>query len=276
MVKISSLKEKKRSGVKITMLTAYDYSTARIVDEAGIDIILVGDSLGMVVLGYDSTVPVTMEDMIHHAKAVRRGTKNALLVGDMPFKSYHTKSDALRNANRFVKEAGCDAVKLEGGTEVLQVTSEIVRAGIPVMGHLGLTPQSATEFKVQGKDAASANKICTEAIELEKAGCFSVVLECIPDAVAKIITDRLTIPTIGIGAGPSCDGQVLVINDLVGLFDKFVPKFVKQYAKISVSMSEAVKKYKEEVEKGIFPDEQHSFTIKSEELKKLKTSGDAL
>ncbi|HPM43641.1 MAG TPA: 3-methyl-2-oxobutanoate hydroxymethyltransferase, partial [Candidatus Omnitrophota bacterium] len=266
MVTVSGLKEKKRSGAKITMLTAYDYSTARIVDEAGIDMILVGDSLGMVVLGYDSTVPVTMEDMIHHAKAVRRGTKNALLVGDMPFKSYATKSEALRNANRFVKEAGCDAVKLEGGTEALQVTSEIVKAGIPVMGHLGLTPQSAAEFKVQGKDAASAHRIFTEAGELEKAGCFSIVLECIPDAVAKIITDRLTIPTIGIGAGPNCDGQVLVINDLVGLFDKFVPKFVKQYAKISLSISEAVKKYKEEVEKGIFPDEQHSFTMKSEEL----------
>lgn len=273
-VTITDLQNKKREGKKITMLTAYDYPMARLVDEAQIDSILVGDSLGMVVLGYDSTVPVTMDEMIHHAKAVRRGTKYAFLVGDMPFMSYQvSKEESVRNAGRFMKEAGCDAIKLEGGDEVLDVTAAIVKAGIPVLGHLGLTPQTISKlggFKVQGKDAEAANKILEQALKLEKCGCFAIVLECVPDKVAKLITERLKIPTIGIGAGPDCDGQVLVTNDMVGLFDRFVPKFVKQYVKLSTTILDGFKKYKDEVEKGIYPDEAHSFTIKEEEAKKLR------
>ena len=244
------------------------------VDEAEIDTILVGDSLGMVVLGYESTVPVTMDEMIHHAKAVRRGTKYAFLIGDMPFMSYQiSKEEAVRNAGRFMKEAGCDAVKLEGGDEVLDVTKAIVDAGIPVLGHLGLTPQTASKlggFKVQGKDAAAAKKILDQALRQEKAGCFGVLLECVPDMVAKLITEKLSVPTISCGAGRYCDGQVLVTNDMVGLFDRFTPKFVKQYVKLAPSILEGFKKYKDEVEKGIFPDEAHSFTIKEEEIKKLR------
>jgi 3-methyl-2-oxobutanoate hydroxymethyltransferase len=273
-VTITDLQNKKREGKKITMLTAYDYPMARLVDDAGLDSILVGDSLGMVVLGYDSTVPVTMDEMIHHAKAVRRGTKYAFLIGDMPFMSYQVSTEeAVRNAGRFMKEAGCDAVKLEGGDEVLGATMAIVTAGIPVLGHLGLTPQTISKlggFKVQGKDAETANKILDQALKLEKAGCFAIVLECVPDKVAKLITEKLKIPTIGIGAGPYCDGQVLVTNDMVGLFDRFIPKFVKQYVKLAPSILEGFKKYKDEVEKGIFPDEAHSFMIKDEEIKKLR------
>jgi 3-methyl-2-oxobutanoate hydroxymethyltransferase len=273
-ITITDLQEKKRAGKKITMLTAYDYPMARLVDEAGIDSILVGDSLGMVVLGYESTVPVTMDEMIHHAKAVRRGTKYAFLIGDMPFLSYQvSKEEAVRNAGRFMKEALCDAVKLEGGDEVLDATIAIVNAGIPVLGHLGLTPQTASKlggFKVQGKDAEAAAKILEQALKLQKAGCFGIVLECVPDKVAKLITEKLTIPTISCGGGAYCDGQVLVTNDMVGLFDRFVPKFVKQYVKLAPSILEGFKKYKDEVEKGIFPDEAHSFTMKEDELKKLK------
>lgn len=272
-ITIADIQAKKRDGRKITMLTAYDYPTAKIIDGAGIDIILVGDSLGMVVLGYDSTLPVTMEDMIRHTQAVRRGTSSALLVGDMPYKSYDNEKDAIRNAARFVKEAGCDAVKLEGGTESLAAADAIINSGIPVMGHLGLTPQSIEKlggFKVQGKTAEAAKAIIEDAQRLEKAGCFSVVLECIPSGIARLITEKLKIPTIGIGAGADCDGQVLVTNDMLGLFDRFVPKFVKQYVKLSAAIMEAVKKYKDEVEKGIFPDEAHGFSIKEEELKKLK------
>lgn len=273
-VTITDLQNKKRDGKKITMLTAYDYPMARLVDEAGIDSILVGDSVGMVVLGYDSTVPVTMDEMIHHAKAVRRGTKYAFLIGDMPFMSYQVSpQEAVRNAGRFMKEAGCDAIKLEGGEEALDATIAIVNAGIPVLGHLGLTPQTISKlggFKVQGKDAEGANKILAEALKLEKAGCFAIVLECVPDKVAKLITGKLKIPTIGIGAGPDCDGQVLVTNDMVGLFDRFIPKFVKQYVKLSTSILDGFKKYKDEVEKGIYPDEAHSFTIKEEEMKKMR------
>lgn len=273
-ITITDLKNKKLEGRKITMLTAYDYPMARLVDDAGIDSILVGDSLGMVVLGYDSTVPVTMDEMIHHAKAVRRGTKYAFLIGDMPFMSYQiSKEEAVRNAGRFMKEAGCDAVKLEGGDEVLDATIAIVNAGVPVLGHLGLTPQTAAKlggFKVQGKDAKTAAKILDQALKLEKAGCFGIVLECVPDKVAKLITEKLTIPTISCGAGQYCDGQVLVTNDMVGIFDRFTPKFVKQYIKLAPSILEAFKKYKDEVEKGLFPDEAHSFTIKDEEIKKLR------
>lgn len=274
-VTITDLQNKKRDGKKFTMLTAYDYPMARIVDDAGIDAILVGDSLGMVVLGYDSTVPVTMDEMIHHAKAARRGTKYALLVGDMPFMSYQiSKEEAIRNAGRFMKEAGCDAVKLEGGDEVLDVTKAIVDAGIPVLGHLGLTPQTISKlggFKIQGKTAEAAKSILDQALKLERAGCFAIVLECVPDEVAKMITEKLSIPTIGIGAGSYCDGQVLVTNDMVGIFDRFVPKFVKQYIKLAPMILESFKKYKDEVERGLYPDEEHSFTIKEEELTKLKS-----
>ena len=273
-ITITDLQNKKLDGKKITMLTAYDYPMARLVDDAGMDVILVGDSLGMVVLGLDSTVSVTMDMMIHHARAVRRGTKYAFLIGDMPFMSYQiSEEEAIRNAGRFMKEAGCDAIKLEGGDEVLEATIAIVNAGIPVLGHLGLTPQTVSKlggFKVQGKDARAGKKILEQAYALERAGCFAVVLECVPDQVAKFITEKLSIPTIGIGAGPDCDGQVLVTNDMVGLFDRFVPKFVKQYVKLSAIISEGLKKYKDEVEKGVFPDAAHSFTIKDEEIKKLR------
>ena len=273
-ITITDLQQKKRDGKKITMLTAYDYPMARLVDEAGIDSVLVGDSLGMVVLGLDSTVPVTMDEMIHHAKAVRRGTKYAFMIGDMPFGSYQiSKEEAIYNAMRFMKEAGCEAVKLEGGYEAVEVTEAIVDAGIPVLGHIGLTPQTMSKlggFKVQGKDAEAAKKLIDEAVSLEKAGCFAIVLECVPDLVAKMITEKISIPTISCGAGIYCDGQVLVTNDMVGLFDRFTPKFVKKYVNLSQSILEGFKKYKYEVEKGVFPDEAHSFTIKEEELKKLK------
>jgi 3-methyl-2-oxobutanoate hydroxymethyltransferase len=272
-VMITDLQDKKRDGKKITMLTAYDYPMARLVDEAGIDSILVGDSLGMVVLGYDSTVPVTMDEMIHHAKAVRRGTKYAFLIGDMPFMSYQvSREEAVRNAGRFMKEAGCEAVKLEGADDTLGVTRAIVEAGIPVLGHLGLTPQTVSKlggYKVQGKDAEAANKMLDQALRPEAAGCFAIVLECVPDKVAKLITQKLKIPVIGIGAGADCDGQVLVTNDMIGLFDRFVPKFVKQYMKLSSLVSDAFRKYKEEVEGGVFPSKGHCFTINEAEEKKL-------
>lgn len=273
-VTIPDLQNKKRDGKKITMLTAYDYPMARLVDDAGIDMILVGDSLGMVVLGYDSTVPVTMDEMIHHAKAARRGTKYAFLVGDMPFMSYQVSpQEAVRNAGRFLKEAGCDAIKLEGGDESIDATIAIVNAGIPVLGHLGLTPQTISKlggFRIQGKTAETAKSLIDQALKLERAGCFGVVLECVPDLVAKLVAERLAIPVIGIGAGKYCDGQVLVLNDMVGLFDRFVPKFVKQYVKLSHPILEGLKKYKDEVEHGSFPAAEHTFTIKDEELRRIK------
>jgi 3-methyl-2-oxobutanoate hydroxymethyltransferase len=272
---ITDLTEKKIHRKKITMLTAYDYPIARLVDEAGIDCVLVGDSLGMVVLGYDSTVPVTMDEMIHHTKAVRRGIRCAFLIGDMPFMSYQvSKEEAVRNAGRFMKEAGCDAVKLEGGREAEEATKAIIDAGIPVLGHLGLTPQSVSKlggYKTQGRDAEAARKILDDALLLEKAGCFAIVLECVPAEVARLITEKLRIPTIGIGAGPHCDGQVLVTNDMVGLFDRFVPKFVKQYAKLSTAILDGIRRYREEVESGVFPGKEHGFAIKEEELDKLKS-----
>ncbi|MBI4335460.1 MAG: 3-methyl-2-oxobutanoate hydroxymethyltransferase [Candidatus Omnitrophica bacterium] len=263
-ISIPDLHNRKREGKKITMLTAYDYPVGKLVDDAGIDMILVGDSLGMVVLGYESTVPVTMDEMIHHCKAVRRATKYAFLVGDMPFMSFQVSEEkAVANAGRFLKEAGCDAIKLETAEpRVLKATRAIVESGIPVLGHLGLTPQSATKLgglKVQGKDAEAAKKIIDSALALEEAGCFAVVLECIPDKLAAMITEKLGIPTIGIGAGKDCDGQVLVINDMIGLFERFLPKFVKQYVKLAPKILEAIKEYKEEVETGKFPGPEHTF-----------------
>ncbi|OQY16464.1 MAG: 3-methyl-2-oxobutanoate hydroxymethyltransferase [Desulfobacterium sp. 4572_20] len=255
------------------MLTAYDYPTAQMVDKAGIDTILVGDSLGMVVLGYTSTVPVSMEEMIHHTKAVTRGTAYAFVIGDMPFMSYQTGIDkAIENAGRFIKEGGCDAVKLEGGIEVAPVVKAIVTAGIPVCAHIGLTPQTATQlsgFKVQGKDAESARNLINSAKDLEKAGAFMVVMECIPDVLASRITRELSIPTIGIGAGKDCDGQVLVYHDTVGLFERFTPKFVKQYIKLGPMIIDALKEYKKEVEEGVFPGEEHTFKMSKEEAEKI-------
>jgi len=272
-VTISYLEKKASEGRKITMMTAYDYPTASLVDQAEIDTILVGDSLAMVVLGYESTVPVTMDEMIHHCKAVRRGAKLGFIIGDMPFMSYQVSVEkAVENAGRFIKEAGCEAVKLEGGSEMVHVVKAITDAGIPVCAHIGLTPQTATKlsgFKVQGKDAESANKLIQSAKDLENAGAFMIVLECIPDQVASKITDSLKIPTIGIGAGKYCDGQVLVYHDLVGLFERFTPKMVKQYVNLAPMIREALVQYREEVEKGIFPGPEHSFVMKSEESDRL-------
>jgi 3-methyl-2-oxobutanoate hydroxymethyltransferase len=264
----------KREGKRIAMLTAYDYPTALLEDRAGIEIILVGDSLGMTVLGYENTVSVTMDEMIHHTKAVTRGAKVALIIGDMPFMSYNTSErDAILNAGRFMKEGGADAVKLEGGVSVKETVRAIVRAGIPVMGHLGLTPQTISMlggFKVQGKDAQAAQKIIDDALSLEDAGAFSVLLEAIPAPVAKRITERLTVPTVGIGAGVHCDGQVLVVHDMLGFFDRFTPKFAKRYVNVSELMLKAFDSYREEVLKGTFPTDRHSFHIDEKELSKVK------
>lgn len=272
-VTLSHFEKKVSEGRKITMMTAYDYPTASLVDQAEIDSILVGDSLGMVVLGYESTVPVTMEEMIHHCKAVCRGAKFSFVIGDMPFMSYQVSVEkAVENAGRFIKEAGCEAVKLEGGSEMVPVVKAITDAGIPVCAHIGLTPQTATKlsgFKVQGKDAESANKLVQSAKDLEAAGAFMIVLECIPDQVAAKITDQLQIPTIGIGAGKYCDGQVLVYHDLVGLFERFTPKMVKQYVNLAPKVRDALIQYREEVEKGIFPGPEHSFVMKEGEGDKL-------
>jgi len=264
----------KKEGKKISMLTAYDYPMAVLEDRAGIEVILVGDSVGMTVLGYENTLPVTMDEMIHHTKAVKKGVKYALIVGDMPFMSYNTaEKDAIFNAGRFMKEAGADAVKLEGGAAVKDIVKVIVKAGIPVMGHIGLTPQTISMlggFKVQGKDAEAAQKIIDDALSLEDAGAFSVVLEAIPAPIAKRITERLAIPTIGIGAGVDCDGQVLVVHDMLGLFDRFTPKFAKRYVNLSELTIKAFESYKDEVEKGAFPTDQHSFHIDEKELGKVK------
>lgn len=248
---------------KLTMLTAYDYCMARWVDCAGVDMILVGDSLAMVMLGHEDTLSVTMEEMLHHTRAVARGTQRALVIGDMPFLSYQVSvSQAVENAGRFLKEGRAQAVKLEGGASVLPQVRAIVEAGIPVQGHLGLTPQSIAKlggFKVQGKDQEAADKLVEDALALSEAGCFSLVLEAIPASVAQRITEAVPIPTIGIGAGPVCDGQVLVIHDLVGLFDRFIPRFVKQYDALGQRLMEAVSRYREEVEQGVFPGPEHTF-----------------
>ena len=270
---VSTFAEAKRKGKRIAMLTAYDYSTARLEDEAGIHAILVGDSLGNVVLGYEDTLSVTMEDMIHHGRAVARGAKNALVVVDMPFMSYQTSVyDAVVNAGRLMKEGRAQAVKLEGGAEVAAQVKAIVEAGIPVMGHLGLTPQSINAFggfKVQGKTEAAARKLIEDAKALEAAGAFSVVLECVPAKLAAKVTEAVGIPTIGIGAGAGCDGQVLVYQDMLGMFSDFTPKFVKRYANVGEAMREAFATYVDEVGAGTFPAEEHTYAIADEVLEKL-------
>lgn len=266
---ILALKGKRR----ITMLTAYDYPLAAMIDKAGIDLILVGDSLANVVLGLESTTEVTMEQMLYHAKAVRRAVRNAFIVGDLPYKSYQLNpADSVEAAQRFMKEAGCDAVKLEWFDRCFEAAEGIIKAGIPVMGHIGLTPQTAQAtggFKVRGKDAEAARRLIEQAVQLEKLGCFAVVLECVPDKIAELVTKKIKIPTIGIGAGAHCDGQVLVTYDMLGLFERFTPKFVKKYINLSELITKAVAQYKEEVTEGTFPAAEHSFTIKEEELKKL-------
>jgi 3-methyl-2-oxobutanoate hydroxymethyltransferase len=272
-VTLADFQEKKQKNQKITMVTAYDYPTARILDQAEIDVLLVGDSLGNVVLGYDSTVPVTMDEMIHHCKPVVRGTKGGYIIGDMPFLSYQVSIEkAIENAGRFLKEAGCDAVKLEGGSDMAPVVRAIVRAGIPVCGHIGLTPQTAAMlggYKVQGKDAESARKLIQSAKDLEGAGAFMIVIECVPDFLAARITQELTIPTIGIGAGKDCDGQVLVFHDLVGLYERFKPKFVKQYINLAPMIKDAIVQYKTEVETGEFPGPEYSFAMNKKEAEKI-------
>lgn len=258
---------------KITMLTAYDFPLASLVDRAGIDIILVGDSVANVVLGLNATPEVGMAEMIHHAKAVTRAVTGALVVGDMPYESYQKNpEESVNNAQRFIAEAHCDAVKLEWFDRCLEVTEQIIKAGIAVMGHIGLTPQTADKlggFKVQGKDAEAAQRLIEQAKALEKLGCFSIVLECIPDKIAELITKQLKIPTIGIGAGIHCDGQVLVAHDMLGLFDRYKPKFVKQYINLGPLIQSAVEEYRKEVKAGLFPTVEHSFTIKAEEFKKI-------
>lgn len=264
-VSINQIKEMKQKGEKISMLTAYDYITARIVDEAGIPLILVGDTLGQVILGYESTIPVTMADMLHHAKVVVRGTKKAMVIGDMPFMTYHVSvEDALRNAARFIQEAGTQAVKLEGGVTVAEKVQRIVSCGIPVMGHIGLTPQSIHQFgghKIQGKTPEVAARLLEDAKALEKAGAFAIVLETVPAPLAALITKNVSVPTIGIGAGISCDGQVQVITDILGSTVGYIPKHAKQYAKLSDTMSSAVAAYYEEVKSGKFPTEAQSFPM---------------
>lgn len=271
---------KKVRGEPITMLTAYDYLTAHAVEQAGIDSILVGDSLGMVVLGYENTLPVTMEDMLHHCKAVARGASTPLLIGDMPFMSYQVSpSQALQNAGRFLQEAGMDAVKLEGGRSRVDAVRAIVESGIPVLGHLGLTPQSVNQlggFKAQGKAASDAEDILADALALEDAGCFGIVLESIPSRLAQYISGKLTIPTIGIGAGPGCDGQVLVTHDLLGMFAKFTPKFVKQYKTLHLEIHQALQEYKTDVEGGSFPGDEHAFSMSDQEWQQfLDLTGDS-
>ncbi len=269
----ATFKAMKANGEKISMLTAYDYSTAKLMDEAGINGILVGDSLANVMLGYEDTLSVTMEDMIHHGKAVARGCKNTLVVIDMPFMSYQTSVyDAVVNAGRLMKEGRGGAVKLEGGMEVVPQIKAIVAAGIPVMGHLGMTPQSVNQlggFKVQGKDEAVARKMIEDAIALEEAGAFGMVLECVPDRLAELISKKISIPTIGIGGGAGCDGQILVYQDMLGMFKDYVPKFVKKFADVGSIMTEAFQTYDKEVKEGTFPDAAHSFTIKDDVLERL-------
>lgn len=270
---VNTFKQAKENGDKLTMLTAYDYSTAKMIDDAGIDSILVGDSLGMVCLGYPDTLSVTMEDMIHHTKAVTRGAKEAFVVADMPFMSYQTSVyDAVVNAGRLIKEGHAHAVKLEGGMEVCEQIRAIVKASIPVCAHIGLTPQSVNAFggfSVQGKGEEAAKRLIEEAKAVEEAGAFAVVLECVPEALATLITQQISIPTIGIGAGAGCDGQVLVYQDMLGLYSDFVPKFVKQFKKLDSEMKDGFRAYREEVRAGLFPAKEHTFKIDETVLNKL-------
>lgn len=270
---ILTFKKAKEIGQKLTMLTAYDYTTAKIIDDSGVNAILVGDSLGMVMLGYEDTLKVTIEDMIHHTAAVARAAKNALVIGDMPFMSYSTGvRDSVINAGRLVKEGGAHCVKLEGGQEICDVIKEIVAAKIPVCAHLGLTPQAVNTlggFNVQGKDEASARKLFTDALAVQDAGAFALVLECIPDVLAKKISDRLDIPTIGIGAGVHCDGQVLVYQDMLGLYDDFTPRFVKQFATAGDEMRKGITAYIKAVQERKFPEPKHTFTINEALIEKL-------
>ncbi|AWK52048.1 3-methyl-2-oxobutanoate hydroxymethyltransferase [Clostridium beijerinckii] len=270
---VLTFKQAKNEGNKLSMLTAYDYSMAKIIDESGVNGILIGDSLGMVIKGDQDTLAVTMDEIIYHTKAVKKGAKNALVVSDMPFLSYHVSIEqAVSNAGRLVKEGGASAVKLEGGANVAAQVKAIVDAQIPVMGHLGLTPQSVNAFggfKVQGKNELAAKKLIEDAILLEKSGAFSIVLEGIPEKVAELITNAVSIPTIGIGAGKHCDGQILVYQDMLGMFNDFVPKFVKQYANIGNVMKEAIGSYVKEVQEGTFPEVKHTFKIDENELQKL-------
>lgn len=270
---IFDLQAKVARGEKIFQVTAVDFPSAQLVDRAGIDCILIGDSLGMTSLGYSSTVPVTMDEMLHHARAVARAAKSAILVGDLPLGAYHASTeDAIHNAMRMVKEGGADVVKLEGGEDFAPMAEAVVKAGIPVMAHIGLTPQLMSKlggFKVQGKDAAAGAQMLRDALAMQKAGCFAIVLEAIPDRVAQIITERLEIPTIGIGAGPHCDGQNLVLHDMVGLFDRFTPKFVKRYADCWSLISGALAEFQDDVRNGGFPRAEHSFSMKEDEYQEL-------
>lgn len=270
---VITFQQSKQQGKKISMLTAYDYSTAKLMDEAGINAILVGDSLGNVVLGYEDTISVTMEDMIHHGSAVARGAKNAMVVIDMPFMSYQASIyDAVVNAGRLMKEGRANAIKLEGGTEVCEHIRAITNAGIPVMAHLGLTPQSINALgghRVQGKSADDAKKLLEDAKAVERAGAFAVVLECVPAKLAELITKKLTIPTIGIGAGVGCDGQVLVYQDMLGMYADFTPKFVKKYANLGSIMKEAFKNYIDDLNNGCFPQQEHTYKIDDEIIEKL-------
>ena len=270
---VATFKNAKIKNEKLTMVTSYDYSMARIVDEAGIDGILVGDSVGMVTLGYDNTLAVTMDDMVHHTKAVSRGAKNALIVADMPFLSYHVNiEDSIKNAGRLIKEGKAHCVKLEGGSDILDKIEGIIKAQIPVMGHIGLTPQSINMFggfKVQGKTINQIQKLIDDAKKLEEVGAFAIVLECIPEKISKIITESISIPTIGIGAGKYCDGQILVVNDMLGMYSDFTPKFVKQYKNLKEDINEAINDYITDVKKGTFPEEKHSFKINEKILDEL-------
>lgn len=273
-ITIQRLKQMKEKKEKISMTTAYDYPTAYFVEKAGIEIVLIGDSLAMTIMGLDSTVPVTMEQMIHHIKAVVKGAPTPLLVGDLPFGSYNvSKEQAITNSNRLMKEGGCDVVKLEGGKEVAHIVKAIVDSGTAVMGHIGLTPQTVSKlggFKVQGKSLEAAQKLVEDAVALEDAGAFALILECIPENIGKLITEKVSIPTIGIGGGRYCDGQVLVFHDMLGLFEKFIPKFVKKYAEIGQQMVKGLEEFKQEVKDGKFPSDEHVFKgVSEEELKRL-------
>jgi 3-methyl-2-oxobutanoate hydroxymethyltransferase len=270
---VQSFADAKRRQEKITMLTAYDYSMARILDESGIDAILVGDSLGMTMQGKDSTLSVTIDEMIYHCKCVAKGVEHALVVGDMPFLTYHISAEeAVRNAGRFIQEGGVTAVKLEGGTDMADTVKSIVRAQIPVMGHIGLTPQSVNVFggfKVQGKEEKRARELVEDALALQEAGAFSIVLEGVPEPLAKLITEKVDIPTIGIGAGKYCDGQVLVVHDMLGMYYDFTPKFVKQYAQLKQTITASVGGYIQEVKTQEFPEKKHTFTMDDSVLERL-------